>query len=73
MEKKASFILSNCLTFYIQMKFKLTIDAANETIRLMNDLCESETVLAEIERIVDLIVNSFKEGGKVLLLSHKLC
>ncbi len=64
------FVLPSFLEFHTHMKFKLTIDAANETIRLMNDLCESETVLAEIERIVDLIVNSFKEGGKVLICGN---
>ena len=32
------------------MKFKLTTDAANATIRLMQNLCESESTLAEIEK-----------------------
>jgi D-sedoheptulose 7-phosphate isomerase len=52
------------------MKFKTTIDAATETIRLMKDLAESETILAEIERIVDLTINCFNGGGKVLICGN---
>jgi D-sedoheptulose 7-phosphate isomerase len=56
--------------FLFLMKFKATIDAATETIRLMKHLCESETDLAEIERIVDLMINSFNGGGKVLICGN---
>jgi D-sedoheptulose 7-phosphate isomerase len=52
------------------MKFKTTIDAATETIRLMKDLADSEPILAEIDRIVDLTINSFHGGGKVLICGN---
>jgi D-sedoheptulose 7-phosphate isomerase len=52
------------------MKFKQTTDAANELIRLMTDLCEDESTLAEIEKISDLISSSFKDGGKVLICGN---
>jgi D-sedoheptulose 7-phosphate isomerase len=52
------------------MKFKTTIDAANETIRLMRNLSESESTLAEIEKIVDLIANCFESEGKVLICGN---
>src|SRR6516165_9569957 len=52
------------------MKFKPTTDAANETIRLMQNLCESESTLAQIERIADLITECFARGGKVLICGN---
>jgi D-sedoheptulose 7-phosphate isomerase len=52
------------------MKFKPTTDAANETICLMRNLCESESTLAEIERIADLITNCFEREGKVLICGN---
>jgi D-sedoheptulose 7-phosphate isomerase len=52
------------------MKFKPTIDAANEAIHLMRNLCESESILAEIEEIADLIVNCFDREGKVLICGN---
>ena len=52
------------------MKFKPTIDAANETIRLMRDLCESESTLGEIEKIADLITKCFEREGKVLICGN---
>jgi D-sedoheptulose 7-phosphate isomerase len=52
------------------MKFKPTTDAANELIRLMRNLLESESILAEIEGIVSLIVNCFEREGKVLICGN---
>jgi D-sedoheptulose 7-phosphate isomerase len=52
------------------MKFKPTIDAANETIRLMQNLSENESALAEIEKIADLITNCFEREGKVLICGN---
>jgi D-sedoheptulose 7-phosphate isomerase len=52
------------------MKFKLTTDAANGTIHLMQNLCESESTLAEIEKIADLIPNCFHDEGKVLICGN---
>src|SRR5260370_20524039 len=52
------------------MKFKPTTDAAKETICLMRNLCESESTLAEIERIADLITNCFEREGKVLICGN---
>jgi D-sedoheptulose 7-phosphate isomerase len=52
------------------MKFKRTTDAANETIRLMRNLCENESGLAEIEKIADVITKSFEHGGKVLICGN---
>jgi D-sedoheptulose 7-phosphate isomerase len=52
------------------MKFKPTTDAANELIRLMRNLLESESILAEIEGIVSLIVNWFEREGKVLICGN---
>jgi D-sedoheptulose 7-phosphate isomerase len=52
------------------MKFKLTIDAANETIRMMQSLCESEFTLAKIDKIADLITNCFEREGKVLICGN---
>ena len=49
------------------MKFKSTTDAANEMICLMRNLCETESTLAEIERIADLLTNCFEREGKVLI------
>jgi D-sedoheptulose 7-phosphate isomerase len=48
------------------MKFKRTTDAANESIRLLRNLSEDESALAEIEKIADVITDSFEHGGKVL-------
>src|SRR6266403_3387284 len=52
------------------MRFKPTTDAANETIWLMRNLCESESTLAEIEQIADLITNCFEHEGKVLICGN---
>src|ERR1700730_10345766 len=52
------------------MKYKTTTDAANETIRLMQNLCESESALAEIEKIADLITNCFELQCKVLICGN---
>ena len=52
------------------MKFKPTTNAANETIWLMRNLCESESTLAEIEQIADLITNCFEREGKVLICGN---
>jgi D-sedoheptulose 7-phosphate isomerase len=52
------------------MKFESTTDAANEAIRLMRNLCESESILAEIEEIADLIANCFEREGKVLICGN---
>jgi D-sedoheptulose 7-phosphate isomerase len=52
------------------MKYKPTTDAANETIRLMQNLCESESALAEIEKIADLITNCFELQCKVLICGN---
>ena len=52
------------------MKFKPTIDAANEGISLMRNLLESESILAEIEEIAGLIVNCFEHEGKVLICGN---
>src|SRR6516164_2738753 len=52
------------------MKFKPTTDAANETIRLMQNLCESESTLARIEKIADLITECFNREGKVLICGN---
>ncbi len=52
------------------MKFKPTTDAANETIRLMQNLRESESTLAQIENIADLITNCFEREGKVLICGN---
>jgi len=42
----------------------------NEAIRLMRNLCESESILAEIEEIAGLIVNCFEREGKVLICGN---
>ncbi len=52
------------------MKFKPTIDAANEGIRLMRNLLASESILAEIEEIAGLIVDCFEHEGKVLICGN---
>jgi D-sedoheptulose 7-phosphate isomerase len=52
------------------MKFKPTTDAASEAIRLMQNLCENESMLAEIEKIVDQIVDCFEGKGKVLICGN---
>jgi len=52
------------------MKFKPTTDAANETIRLMRNLCESESTLAEIEKIADLMTLCFEREGKALICGN---
>jgi D-sedoheptulose 7-phosphate isomerase len=52
------------------MKFKPTTDAAHEAIRLMQNLCESEFTLAQIEKIADLITNCFELEGKVLICGN---
>jgi D-sedoheptulose 7-phosphate isomerase len=52
------------------MKFKPATDAANETIRLIRNLSESESTLAEIERIADSITNCFTREGKVLICGN---
>src|ERR1700751_4533628 len=52
------------------MQFKQITDAAGEAIRLMKDLFESETTHTEIERIVDLLINSFQSRGKVLICGN---
>src|SRR4029077_14392752 len=52
------------------MKFKHTTEAASEIIRLMAELCESESVLAEIEKIADLTTSALQLGGKVLICGN---
>jgi D-sedoheptulose 7-phosphate isomerase len=52
------------------MKFKPTTDAANEAIRLMRNLFESESLLGQIEKIADLIVDCFERQGKVLICGN---
>jgi D-sedoheptulose 7-phosphate isomerase len=52
------------------MKFKHSTEAASETIRLMSELCESESVLAEIEKIADLTTSALQQGGKVLICGN---
>jgi D-sedoheptulose 7-phosphate isomerase len=52
------------------MKFKATTDAANETISLMQHLCESQSTLAGIDKIADLITNCFQRDGKVLICGN---
>jgi D-sedoheptulose 7-phosphate isomerase len=52
------------------MKSKSTTDAANEMIRLMQNLCESESTLAQIEIIADLITECFEREGKVLICGN---
>jgi D-sedoheptulose 7-phosphate isomerase len=52
------------------MQFKQITDAASEAIRLMRNLCESESMLAEIEKIVDLIVDCLDREGKVLICGN---
>src|SRR6516165_262265 len=52
------------------MKSKPTTDAVNEAIRLMQNLCESESMRAEIEKIADLIVECFTREGKVLICGN---
>ena len=52
------------------MKFKHTTEAASETIRLMVDLCGNESMLAEIEKIAELITDSLERGGKVLICGN---
>src|SRR5215475_287216 len=52
------------------MKFKHITEAASETIRLMAELCEKESVLAEIEKIADLTANALQRGGKVLICGN---
>ena len=52
------------------MKFKPITDAANEAIRLMRNLWENESMLAEIEKIADLIVDCFESEGKVLICGN---
>ena len=53
-----------------QMKSRPTIDAASETIRLMQNLCEGESTLAQIEIIADLIAECFTREGKVLICGN---
>jgi D-sedoheptulose 7-phosphate isomerase len=52
------------------MKSQPTTDAASETIRLMQNLCESESTLAQIETIADLITECFVREGKVLICGN---
>src|SRR5215472_4835007 len=52
------------------MKFKSTTDAANEAIRLMRNLCESESTLAQIEKIANLITECFNRESKVLICGN---
>jgi D-sedoheptulose 7-phosphate isomerase len=52
------------------MKFQWTKDAAHETIRLMTNVCEDESILAEIEKISDGIARTFEDGGKVLICGN---
>ena len=52
------------------MKFKHTTEAASETIRLMVDLCGNESMLAEIEKIAELITDALERGGKVLICGN---
>ena len=52
------------------MKFKPITDAANEAIRLMRNLWENESMLAEIEKIANLIVDCFESEGKVLICGN---
>ena len=52
------------------MKFKHTTEAASETIRLMAELRENESVLAEIEKIADLTTGALQQGGKVLICGN---
>src|SRR6516225_788642 len=52
------------------MKFKHTTEAASETIRLMVDLCGNESMLAEIEKIAELVTDALERGGKVLICGN---
>jgi len=52
------------------MKFKHTTEAASETIRLMMDLCGNESMLAEIEKIAELVTDALERGGKVLICGN---
>ena len=52
------------------MKFQTTIDGAKDAIRLLENLCESEQTLAQIEMLADLIASCFKSGGKVLICGN---
>ena len=52
------------------MKFKPTTDAANEAVRLLQRLCESESILAQIERIADLMTECFKRESKILICGN---
>jgi D-sedoheptulose 7-phosphate isomerase len=54
----------------MDLKFKRTTEAAHETIRLMTQLCESELMLTEIERMAAAITKTFEEGGKVLICGN---
>ena len=53
-----------------QMKSQPTTDAAREVIRLMQNLCKSESSLAQIETIADLLTGCFDGGGKVLICGN---
>src|ERR1700755_1571063 len=52
------------------MKSQPTIDAAGETIRLMQNLCESESTLAQLDIIAVLITECFDREGKVLICGN---
>lgn len=52
------------------MKSQPTTDAAREVIRLMQNLCKSESSLAQIETIADLLTGCFDGGGKVLICGN---
>jgi D-sedoheptulose 7-phosphate isomerase len=61
---------SRSKTIKNEMKSQPTIDAASETIRLMQNLCDSRSTLAQIEIIADLITECFKREGKVLICGN---
>ena len=52
------------------MNSQPTTNGAKEAIRLMENLCESESTLGQIEIIADLISGCFDGGGKVLICGN---
>jgi hypothetical protein len=52
------------------MNSQPTTNGAKEAIRLMGNLCESESTLAQIEIIADLISDCSDGGGKVLICGN---
>src|SRR6201984_3702473 len=52
------------------MKFQPIFHAAGETIRLMQNLCQSESPLVHIEGIADLMTECFAREAKVLICGN---